>query len=495
MTMTLLQRASTGVAGLDFVLGSGVACNRLHLLEGNPGSGKTTIALQFLMAGAAAGETGIYVSLAETEQELRDGARSHGWTLDEKVTIFELVPPESVLDPEQQQSLLYSSDLELGETTKRMLETIDRLKPTRVVIDSLSEIRLLAQSSLRYRRQVLALKHYFAQSRSTVLMLDDLTTDTTDRAVHSIAHSVIHLDQLAPVYGGERRRLRVVKCRGQSFRSGYHDFIIAQDGVQVFPRLVAAEHRRNFTGELMRSELGELDALLGGGIAAGSSTLVLGPAGTGKSLLVFQFIAAAVARGERAALFVFDEELGLLLARAKGMGIDLAAMRAAGTLVIEQMDAAELTPGEFSYRVRQHVDHERARIVAIDSLNGYQASMPEEQFLTLHLHELLQYLNRRGVATFLTIAQHGMMSDMRQPIDITYLSDTVIMLRYFEAFGRVRRAISVMKKRAGAHENTIREFRIDSSGLMLGAPLEEFQGVLRGVPTYVGKSQPLMETS
>jgi circadian clock protein KaiC len=495
MTITLLPRARTGVAGLDFVLGGGFARNRLHLLEGNPGSGKTTIALQFLMAGAAEGETGIYVSLAETEQELRDGARSHGWTLDAKITIFELVPPESVLDPEQQQSLLYSSDLELGETTKRMLETIDRLKATRVVIDSLSEIRLLAQSSLRYRRQVLALKHYFAQSRSTVLMLDDLTTDTTDRAVHSIAHSVIHLDQLAPVYGGERRRLRVVKCRGQSFRSGYHDFTIAPDGVQVFPRLVAAEHRGNFTGELMRSALPALDALLGGGIAAGSSTLVLGPAGTGKSLLLFQFIAAAVARGEKAALFVFDEELGLLLARAKGMGIDLAAMRDAGTLVIEQMDAAELTPGEFSHRVRQHIDHARARIVAIDSLNGYQASMPEEQFLTLHLHELLQYLNRCGVATFLTIAQHGMMSDMKQPIDITYLSDTVIMLRYFEAFGRVRRAISVMKKRDGAHENTIREFRITNSGLTLGAPLEEFQGVLRGVPTYVGKSQPLMETS
>jgi circadian clock protein KaiC len=489
----LLPRASTGVEGLDFVLGGGFACNRLHLLEGNPGSGKTTIALQFLMAGAASGEAGIYVSLAETEQELRDGARSHGWVLDERVNIFELVPPESVVDPEQQQSLLYSSDLELGETTKRMLETIGRLKPKRVVIDSLSEIRLLAQSSLRYRRQVLALKHYFAQNQSTVLMLDDLTTDSTDRAVHSIAHSVIHLDQLAPIYGGERRRLRVVKCRGQAFRSGYHDFTIGAGGVQLFPRLVAAEHRANFTGGPIKSGVAALDALLGGGITAGSSTLVLGPAGTGKSLLVLQYIAAAVRRGERAAIFVFDEELGLLLTRAKELGVDLAAMREAGKVVVEQMDAAELTPGEFSHHVRACVDRENVRVVAIDSLNGYQAAMPEEQFLTLHLHELLQYLNRRGAATFLTIAQHGMMSDMRQPIDITYLSDTVIMLRYFEAFGRVRRAISVMKKRVGAHENTIREFKIDSTGLVVGAPLQEFQGVLRGVPTYVGQSQPLME--
>ena len=491
-SMTYLPRAGTGVVGLDNVLGGGFACNRLHLLEGNPGSGKTTIALQFLMAGAAEGEVGIYVSLAETEQELRAGARSHGWTLDDKVEIFELVPPESVLDPEQQQSLLYSSDLELGETTKRMLEAIARLKPKRVVIDSLSEIRLLAQSSLRYRRQVLALKHYFARHQSTVLMLDDLTTESTDRAVHSIAHSVIHLDQLAPIYGGERRRLRVVKCRGQSFRSGYHDFILGAGGVQVFPRLVAAEHRADFTGELLKSALPKLDALLGGGIVAGSSTLVLGPAGTGKSLLLLQYIAAAVKRGERAALFIFDEEIGLLLARAKGLGIDLAAMRNDGKVIVEQQDAAELTPGEFSHRVRARMDRENVRIVAIDSLNGYQASMPEEQYLTLHIHELLQYLGRRGAATFLTLAQHGMVTDMKQPVDITYLSDTVIMLRYFEAFGRVRRAISVMKKRAGAHEDTIREFKIDSGGMKVGDPLQEFQGVLRGVPTYVGQTLPLI---
>jgi circadian clock protein KaiC len=405
---------------------------------------------------------------------------------------LELVPPESVLDPDQHQSLLYSSDLELGEAIQRIFAAIERLRPKRVIIDSLSEIRLLAQSSLRYRRQILALKHYFARCQSTVVLLDDMTAETVDRAVHSIAHSVIHLDQLAPIYGGERRRLRIVKCRGQAFRGGYHDFTIAPGGVRVFPRLVAAEHRAGFAGTLIKSGLPELDDLIGGGLAAGSSTLVIGPAGIGKSVLILQYIAAAIGAGERAALFVFDEELGLLLARAKALGFDLAGMRDAGKLFIEQVDAAELSPGEFAHRVRTCVDREDIRVVAIDSLNGYQASMPEEQYVILHLHELLQYLNRRGAATFLSVAQHGMLGDMKQTIDVTYLADTVLMLRFFEAHGRVRRAISVIKKRTGSHENTIREYRIGQNGVDLGAPLEEFQGVLRGVPTYVGTRAPLM---
>jgi len=495
-TTDLLPRASTGIPGLDSVLDGGLARNRLHLLEGSPGTGKTTIALQFLLAGEREGEAGIYVSLAETEEELRQGAASHGWAIGEKVEVFELVGPDSVLDPDQQQSLLYSSDLELGETITGIFKAIERIKPKRVVIDSLSEIRLLAQSSLRYRRQILALKHYFARHSSTVVLLDDLTTDTTDRAVHSIAHSVIHLDQLAPVYGGERRRLRIVKCRGQGFKGGYHDFLIEHGGVAVYPRLVAAEHRTGFSGQVMKSGVPALDSLLGGGIASGSSTLVIGPAGTGKSLLVLQYLTAAVERGERAALFVFDEELGLLFARAKALGMDLAAMSESGKLFVQQMDAAELSPGEFSHRVRQCVDRAQIRIVGIDSLNGYQASMPEEDFITLHLHELLQYLNRCGAATFVTVAQHGMVGEMRQNVDVTYLADTVVMLRYFEAMGRVRRAISVIKKRVGGHEDTIREFRIDSRGFVVGEPLHEFQGVLRGVPTYVGKSgnaSPLME--
>lgn len=494
-TMVQLPRASSGIAGLDNVLGGGFARNRMHLLEGAPGTGKTTIALQFLLAGAKQGENGIYISLAETEHELRDGARSHGWIIDPLIEICELVPPESVLDPDQHQSLLYSSDLELGEAINRVVAAIDRVKPQRVVIDSLSEIRLLAQSSLRYRRQILALKHYFAKHNSTVIMLDDLTGDTNDRAVHSIAHSVTQLDQLAPVYGAERRHLRVAKCRGQSFRGGYHDFNITEGGIVVFPRLVAAEHRQEYAARVLLSGIPAIDNLLGGGIPMGSSTLVMGPSGTGKTLLLLQYLKATVQRGERAALFLFDEELGLLFARAKNMGIDIAAMRDEGRLYIAQMDAAELSPGEFSHRARLAVERDNITTVAIDSLNGYQASMPEEQFLTLHVHELLQYLNRRGATTFLTLAQSGMVGEMKAPVDLTYLADSVIMLRYFEALGRVRRAISVVKKRGGAHEDTIREFQIDSKGISLGEPLHQFQGVLRGVPTFVGQTEQLLGRS
>ncbi len=489
---TALPRALTGIAGLDAVADGGLARNRLHLLEGSPGTGKTTIALQFLLAGAAAGESGIYVSLAETEPELRAGARSHGWELGELIEIIELVPPESVLDPDQHQSLLYSSDLELGETTQRMFDAIERTRPQRVVIDSLSEIRLLAQSSLRYRRQILGLKHYFARHNSTVILLDDLTAESMDRAVHSIAHSVLHLDQTAPVYGAARRRLRIVKARGQAFSDGYHEFRISSGGVEVYPRLVAAPYRKRSAGDVISSGIGDLDALLGGGITAGSSTLVIGPAGTGKTLLLVQFVAAAMARGENAAMFLFDEEIGLLFSRARQLGIDIEAFHGNGRLAIEQLDAAEVSPGEFAHRVRTCVDRDTIRMVAIDSLNGYQASMLNEPFGILHLHELLQYLNRRGTSTFLTVAQHGLVGDVDQPIDVTYLADTVILLRFFEAMGEVRRAISVLKKRTGPHENTLREFRIRKGGVRLGAPLEAFQGVLRGVPAYVGTQAPLL---
>ncbi|GAA4330542.1 serine/threonine protein kinase [Pigmentiphaga soli] len=483
-------KASTGIAGLDDILGGGLSRGNAFLLEGSPGTGKTTIALRFLLAQP--GEPGLYITLSETEKELRAGAHSHGWSLNDNVTVFELVPPESLLDASQQQSLLYSADLELGETTKQIFDVFEQTRPSRIVLDSLSEIRLLAQSSLRYRRQILAFKHYFARHGATVLLLDDLTAEAQDKTVHSVAHGVIKLEETAPGYGAERRRVRITKLRGQAYRGGYHDFTIRAGGVTVFPRLVAAEHRTDFPRTQIRSDIPELDALLGGGIQQGSSALVLGPAGTGKSTFVLQFIAAAVRRGERAAMFVFDEELGLLFDRTRAMGFDLQAMRAEGMLHIEQLDAAELSPGEFAYRVRDRVNRAHATTVAIDSLNGYQAAMPEERALILHIHELLQYLNRQGATTFLTVAQHGLVGDMKVPVDITYLADTVILLRYFEAMGRVRRAVSIIKKRTGSHEETIREYGIGPHGLSLGQPLDRFQGILRGIPDFVGDAAPLL---
>ncbi len=488
----LSDKAKLGVQGLDDVLVGGLARSHLYLIEGSPGTGKTTIALQFLLEGAERGETCLYVTLSETEQELRLSAKSHGWDISTKFEVFELVPPELLLDSEQQQTLLYSSDLELGETTQALFKAVERLKPDRVVIDSLSEIRLLAQSSLRYRRQILALKHYFAHDGATVLMLDDLTTEALDKTVHSVAHGVLRLEELAPTYGKERRRLRVIKYRGQSYRGGYHDFAIDRGGLRVFPRLVASEHRTSFQRITVSSNISQLDDLLGGGVERGSSVLILGPAGTGKSLLTLHFARAAVERGEKVALFIFDEELGLLFNRANSMSIDLESMRESGNLIIEQVDAAELSPGEFAHRVRDRVDSANVKTVVIDSLNGYQSAMPEEHELLLHVHELLQYLNRQGATTFLTVAQHGLVGDMRSPVDITYLADSVLLLRYFEAFGRVRRAISVIKKRASPHEDTIREYQIGDKGVVIGEPLQEFQGVLRGVPTYSGGGTSLL---
>jgi len=491
-TETTAADAGFGIEGLDNILAGGLERERVYLLEGAPGTGKTTTAMKFLLEGASLGESGLYITLSETEEELRATARSHGWTLD-GVDIFELVPPESLLDEQQQQSLLYSSDLELGETTRMIFGAVEAGSPKRVVIDSLSEIRLLAQSSLRYRRQVLALKHYFAKHGATVVLLDDLTTDVNDKTVHSVAHGVVQLQELAPEYGAERRRVRIIKYRGRHFRGGYHDFTIKTGGLEVYPRIVASEHHSAFARTPVSSGVSELDALLGGGIERGSSALILGPAGTGKSLFAINFAVAAVARGEKAALFIFDEELGLLYDRMLKLGIDLRAMEEEGALIVEQVDAAELSPGEFASRVRNCVSARSIQTVVIDSLNGYQAAMPQEQFLVLHIHELLQYLNRQGASTFLTVAQHGLVGETKAPIDVTYLADTVILLRYFEAAGTVRRAVSVIKKRSGAHENTIREFNIGGeTGLTLGEPLDGFQGVLRGVPNFVGPGAGLM---
>lgn len=487
------KMASTGVSALDDILGGGLTEGRVFLLEGTPGTGKTTIALDFLLEGSRRGEKCLYITLSETDQELRDGAASHGWVLDDNIEVFELLPRESVLSASQDQSLLYSSELELGETTKAIFEAFERTRPKRVVLDSLSEIRLLAQSSLKYRRELLALKHYFSHRQSTVLLLDDRTSEASDKTAHSIVHGVIQLEELAPDYGAERRRLRVVKYRGHAFRGGYHDFAIKTGGVVTFPRLRASEHRTEYDRTQMTSGIPALDALLGGGIEQGSSTILMGPAGTGKSLFAVQFVAAAIARGEKAAMFIFDEELGLLFQRTRALGYDLEAMRDSGSLHVEQVDAAELSPGEFAHRVRNVVDAAEMKTVIIDSLNGYKAAMPDEKFLILHIHELFQYLNRQGANTFLIVAQHGLVGTLEAPVDVTYLSDTVVVLRYFEAAAEVRRAISVLKKRTGKHEHTIREYRIGEDGLTIGEPLAQFQGVLQGGSTLTNTMAVLMD--
>jgi circadian clock protein KaiC len=479
-----LGKAAMGIAGLDDVLAGGLSRAGIFLLEGEPGCGKTTVALQFLLNGCAAGEKCLYITLSETEQELRAGAASHGWSLPENLVVRELIPAESLMKGESQ-SLFYASDLELSEASAQIYAAVDRVQPSRLVIDSLSEIRLLAQSSLRYRREILTIKHHFAKLRTTVLLLDDLTADVADKTVHSIAHGVIQLQQYYPNYGAERRRLRILKYRGQKYRGGYHDLTIGTGGINVFPRLIAAEHRSEFPRTPISTGIPPFDALMGGGVDSGSSTLIMGPAGTGKSLIAVTFAMAAVARGEQAALFIFDEELGLLFDRMQQLGIDLQGPREQGKLRIEQIDAAELSPGEFAHRVRKMVDDEKIKTVIVDSLNGFQASMTEESSVLLHIHELLQYLNRQGAATFLTMAQHGLVGQMTTPTDVTYIADTVILLRYFEALGHVRRAISCIKKRTGRHETTIREYHIGAGGLTVDEPLTQFQGVLQGIPNVL----------
>ena len=462
-TDEVLPRVATGIAGLDDILSGGFTPNRLYLVEGNPGTGKTTLALNGLLEGLRLGEKVLYVTLSETKAELAAVARSHGWSL-AGIDVLELVAPESELEPENQNAMFQPSEVELGVTTKAILAQVERVKPKRVVIDSLSEMRLLAQSPLRYRRQVLALKQYFIGRECTVFLLDDLTSETEDLQLQSIAHGVVSLEQMSPEYGAERRRLRVTKLRGQKYRGGYHDFVITTGGLDVFPRLVAGEHVRGQKRGTLKSDKPELDALLGGGLQYGTSAVLIGPAGSGKSTLAMQYARAAAGRGERAVVFAFDERVETVLERTEGLGMDLSKFLESGHIMIKPVDTAELSPGEFAHLVRRaaegNAEKPGAKIVVIDSLNGYLNAMPEERFLTAQLHELLTYLGHKGVVTFLVVAQHGLIGHMDTPIDTTYLADTVILFRYFEAMGEVRQALSVVKKRSGRHERTIRELSL-----------------------------------
>jgi len=476
---------SSGVAGLDDILGGGLTSGRLYLIEGTPGAGKTTLALQFLLAGAARGESVLHVTLSETESEMRGVALSHGWDLS-GIHVREMLPSQETLQPDEQYTMFHPSEVELSETTHRILVDVEALKPTRVVFDSLSELRLLSGNSLRYRRQILALKQFFAGRACTVLLLDDLTALQHDLQVQSIAHAVIRLEQLNSDYGASRRRLMVVKYRGHNFRGGFHDYKIIEGGIIVYPRLVASEHVTDVEQTRMSSGLPELDALLGGGIERGTSTLLVGAPGTGKSSVAVQFAIAAAERGETAAFFIFDESLNTLRTRSAGMGMDLQPHLDSGRIRIRQIDPAELSPGELVHDIRRVVIENKASVVVIDSLNGYLNAMPNEQFLIIQLHELLTFLGQAGVVTLLIGAQHGLMGmQLQTPVDASYLADAVVLLRYFETEGMVRQAISVMKKRGGVHERTIRDFSMSKNGIHVGPPLRQFRGILTGVPTLL----------
>ncbi len=483
-------RISTGVTGLDEILGGGFLDNRIYLVEGGPGSGKTTLALQFLLNGRAAGERGLYVTLSETADELRVVADSHGWSLD-GIEMFELESAEQMLGPANSTTLLHPWEVELGETVRVILEQVERVKPSRVVFDSLSELRLLAQDPLRYRRQILAIKQYFSRRNMTLLMLDDhipVKVESSQR-LHSLCHGVISLERKSRQYGATRRRLEVMKFRAAAFHEGWHDFDITHGGIEVYPRLVAADHYTPIEVAQLSSGVPELDAMLGGGPLRGTSVLVSGPSGAGKTTLALQYVAAAAGRGERCAIYEFDERAGTVLARAAACGVAIDRHVEGGNTLLRQIDPAEVAPGAFAAMVRAAVDA-GVRVVVIDSLNGYLTSMPQEDHLLLRVHELLFYLAQKGVTTFLINPQEGIVGAMSTAQTVSYVADTVFLLRFFEAGGRIRKAVTVVKNRGGPHETTIREMSIGRDGIRLGRPLAHFEGVLTGNPTYVGHDNP-----
>lgn len=482
-------RASTGITGLDVVLGGGLPSQHVYLIEGDPGSGKTTLGLQFLRQGVQENERGLYVTLSETAAELRTVAASHGWTLD-GIELFELVSSEG-LSPDLEQSILHPSQVELGETVRGVIAAVERLHPQRVVFDSLSEMRLLAQDPLRYRRQVLALKKFFADQGCTVLLLDDRSSRDTDQQLHSIAHGVISLEQAVDQYGPERRRLRVLKMRGIKFRGGEHDFVLDTGGLSVFPRLVAAEHRIVADHSIVSTGVPMLDTLMGGGLPCGSNTLFTGPSGVGKTTPAMACTLASLKRGARAVYYLFDEGLATMLIRGKALGMDLQPYLESGQLRVVPLDPAEVSAGEFAHMVRHAVEDDGAGLVAIDSLNAYLQAMPGSKYLMLQMHELLTYLNHRNIVTILILGQHGVLGEIESDVDMSYLADAILLFRFFEARGRLLKAVSMVKSRTNRHEQTIREFRMGPRGLEVGQELTDFEGVIAGVTAYRGE-MPLL---
>src|SRR6266853_6160018 len=484
-----VQRASTGIPGLDEVLLGGFLAENVYLIQGNPGSGKTTLGVHFLMEGVRHEETGLYVTLSESEKDIQAIAKSHGWSMDGIALYVEAASTR--FKAEEESTVFPTDEVELIETTDRVYEEVQRLQPRRVVLDSLSELRLMAKDPRRYRRQILSLKQFFSQRMCTVLLLDDQTAQDRDLQLQSIAHAVIELQRLDQPYGVARRQLRIIKMRGSKFRDGAHDYVIQRGGLVVFPRLVAAEHRGDWFPECLPSGLVELDALLGGGLGRGTSALLMGPPGAGKSALLMQCAFSRLEQGEAVACFVFEESRERFLNRAAGFGRELRSHVDAGRLMLRQIDPAELSPGEFAHILKASVEEHGVRMVIIDSLNGYLNAMPNERFLMLHMHELLMYLNQQGVLTLMTMTQHGVLAPMQSPVDVSHLADNVILLRYFEAQGELKQAISVVKNRDNSHDRTIREFQITPTGIRIGQPLRQFRGVLSGVPVYSGKEKLL----
>ncbi|MDQ2695972.1 MAG: AAA family ATPase [Pseudomonadota bacterium] len=487
--------ACTGIAGLDEILGGGLPRHHVYLLEGATGTGKTTLALQFIIDGARRGEPVLYITLSETSAELRQVAASHGWSLD-GVALYELLPADEAPAPGRRYTFFHPTEVEGGRLLQQVFAEVERVQPARLIVDTLSGLRLLIQDSLFYRQQIQALRQFLTGRPCTTLLIDDLPAENLDYQPTSLVHGILRLERFLSSYGRARRRLSVVKLRGLDYADGYHDFRISTGGLVVYPNLLAAEHEITYPQEQVASGVGALDALLGGGLERGQSTLLLGPSGSGKSSVAMQYALAAAGRGEHCAVYLFDETVKTVLGRTDALGMDARAPLAAGRLVLTPVETATLSVGEFAHQVRQAVERDGARMVIIDSLGGYLHAMPEERFLTLHLHELLTYLGNRGVVTLLVLVQPGILgTELRSPIDLSSFADTVVLLRFFEARGQVRKAISVIKKRSGIHEQTIRELRLGSGGVRLGPPLENFQGVLTGIPQYTGEQQALLGKS